>query len=275
MVIAEVLIQVDQDVPSQTGVLAFLHRTIGGTNGSAEVPGAEIRLRLPGAREVRFVETGLDHCLSDDELEGRPIAGTCYLATQPELVLPGDTVRVVIELAEGGALTGETVVAEAYGLVTPAPATCRLEPNETLELMWRSAQGAWAYVSETSIRGLPDALAGQGIVVDEDPLELVGLAISASDTTIVFPAEFGIFERFDLDRELAVLLQGGLPEGAEATVVLGAADRNWVNWVRGGNFNPSGEVRIPSVRGNGTGVLGSVVRRRMRIGTEGNAPPCQ
>ena len=56
-------------------------------------------------------------------------------------------VSVVIELAEGGTLTGETVVAEGYELVTPPTATCRIEPNETLELMWRSADGAWAYVA--------------------------------------------------------------------------------------------------------------------------------
>jgi len=276
VVIAEVLIQIRQDgVVFRSRASAFLHRTIGGSDGTGDVPGADIRLQLQNGREVRFVEADIDECLSELEFAGRPVVGTCYLATQPEFIFPGNTVRAVIELAEGGTLTGETVVADAYEMVTPATTSCRIEPNETLELTWRSAHGAWAYVSETSIEGLPGALAGRGIVLDEDPLQLVGLAVSASDTTIVFPGEFGIFERFDLDRELAILLQGGLPDGASAVVVVAAADRNWVNWVRGGNFNPSGQVRIPSIRGDGTGVLGSVVRRRVDISTEGNAPPCQ
>lgn len=277
VVIAEVLIQVQQAGPTTVSrVSAFLHRTIGGTNGSGEVPGADIRLRLPGGREIRFDETDVDECLTEDEFEGRPVTGSCYRAdTQPQMVRPGDPVSVVIELADGGTLTGETVLAEGFELVTPVFAICKLEPDSTLELMWRSAPGAWAYVSETSIRGLPLVLAGRGIVLEEDPLNLVGLAVSASDTTIVFPSEFGLFERFDLDRELALLLQNGLPEGANADLVLAAADRNWVNWVRGGNFNPSGQVRIPSIRGDGTGVLGSVVRRPLKILTIGEAPPCR
>ncbi len=122
-----------------------------------------------------------------------------------------------------------------------------------------------------------DALEPEGIEVEEDPLDLVGLSISASDTTIVFPTEFGVFERFDLDRDLALLLQQGLPRGISVGIVVGAVDRNFVNWVRGGDFNPSGQVRIPSLQGDGTGVLGSVVRRtiRMETGTGLAIPPCR
>jgi hypothetical protein len=151
---------------------------------------------------------------------------------------------------------------------------CVLGASETLGIEWTAAEGTWAYIAETVITGLRDALPDE-IEVD-DPLDLFGLAISASDTTIVFPSEFGIFERFDLDRDLALLLQEGLPEGTTAAVVVGATDRNWVNWVRGGSFNPSGQVRIPSVHGAGTGVFASVVRRTVRfdVGDSFGTPPC-
>jgi hypothetical protein len=60
-------------------------------------------------------------------------------------------------------------------------------------------------------------------------------------------------------------------------VVVAAADRNYVNWVRGGNFNPSGLVRVPSVRGDGTGVFGSIVAKTVVLTTvpESTAPACE
>jgi hypothetical protein len=120
-------------------------------------------------------------------------------------------------------------------------------------------------VNETSISGLGSALASEGIEVEEDPLYLLGLSISATDTTVVFPSEFGVFDRFDLDQDLAVRLQRGLPEGTGALVTIAAVERNYVNWARGGNFNPSGQVRVASLRGDGTGVFGAAVVRRFRV----------
>ena len=90
---------------------------------------------------------------------------------------------------------------------------------------------------------------------------LLGLSITANDTTIVFPAEFGVFDRFDLDQDIATALQEGLPAGTVAPVTIAATDRNYVNWARGGNFNPSGQVRVPSIQGDGTGVFGTFVVR--------------
>jgi hypothetical protein len=145
--------------------------------------------------------------------------------------------------------------------------TCQLPGGTSLELSWTTAAGAWSYVNETTIEGLAEALAPAGIEVDpeDDPLYLLGLSISAADTTIVFPGEFGLFDRFDLDQDLAVVLQEGLPAPARAQVTVAATDRNYVNWVRGGSFNPSGQVRVPSVRGDGTGVFGSAVVRGFRV----------
>ena len=76
-----------------------------------------------------------------------------------------------------------------------------------------------------------------------------------------------MFDRFDDDlTEALAFLQQGLPEGIALTeVVIAAADRNYVNWERGGNFNPSGTIRVPSVHGQGTGVFGSIVPKSFQV----------
>lgn len=58
---------------------------------------------------------------------------------------------------------------------------------------------------------------------------------------------------------------------------MAAGDRNYVNWVRGGNFNPSGQVRVPSIVGDGTGVFASLVSRERILVTrdEASAPSCE
>ncbi|NIP79411.1 MAG: hypothetical protein GWM90_09430 [Gemmatimonadetes bacterium] len=68
-----------------------------------------------------------------------------------------------------------------------------------------------------------------------------------------------------LDRDVALVLQRGLPTGAAADIVVAVGDQNYVNWVRGGNFNPSGQVRVPGITGDGTGVFGSLVAERVPI----------
>ena len=93
----------------------------------------------------------------------------------------------------------------------------------------------------------------------------------------MFPSEFGVFDRFDLEQDLALRLQRGLPAGTDAVVTIAAVERNYVNWVRGGSFNPSGQVRVASLRGDGTGVFGAAVVRRFSVVAEsgpGGSPDC-
>ena len=108
---------------------------------------------------------------------------------------------------------------------------------------------------------------------DNDPLHLLGLSISDQDTTTVFPSEFGVFDRFDLDHDLATRLQEGLPDSTTAEVSITAVEGNYVNWARGGNFNPSGQVRVPSLRGDGTGVFAATVSRRFVVVSSDQAIP--
>jgi hypothetical protein len=145
-----------------------------------------------------------------------------------------------------------------------------------LDVVWRASPSAWVYAAEASLGGIQRALGPHGLTVDRDPLRLFGLSISSADTTLAFPREFGLFDRFDDDlTEALAFMQGGLPAGVNTNIVIAAADRNYVNWERGGNFNPSGQVRVPSIRGDGSGVFGSLVPKNIRVRTDvTNRPPC-
>ena len=123
-------------------------------------------------------------------------------------------------------------------------------------------------IGEPLISVLSAALATRrsGATLKEDPLRLLGLSISATDTTMAFQAELGLFDRFDLECDVVVFLQDGLPEEASAKVSVAAVDLNYVNWVRGGGFSPSGTARVPSLRGErGSGVLQASVSTGFRV----------
>jgi hypothetical protein len=281
LVVVEAVIQLRGDEGGR--VYVVLHRTLG--PGGGDVPGASVRLvRADGGVTVVRQAASTEDCFVDGAgLDDLPLRGTCYTLQTPPALAPGSVVRLEIETAEGEALEATTTVPGAFTLRRPSTlsGSCVLDADTPLELVWARSEGAWAYVAESEIFGLRGALAPLGITVESDPLYLLGLSIAASDTTIVFPTEFGVFDRFDLDRDLAVYLQGGLPPSTVSLTTVAAVDRNWVNWVRGGNFNPSGTVRVPSVRGDGTGFFGSAYVRDLRLlvdpGPDGNpypAPRC-
>lgn len=266
VVVAEVYVQVAGGEGGTSRASAWLHRTLGaGSPSSSPVPGAEVLITAARGFSVELAEASMNACVFDTPVDGK---GTCY-ATSAELageLRPGDVLEVEIALPGGRLLRGASTVPGDFALVTPSgPGRCQAKPLAPLEVRWTRSAGAWAYVNETLISGLRAALAPEGIAVEEDPLYLLGLAVSASDTTIVFPGEFGVFDRFDLDQALAVALQRGLPAGTDARVTITAADRNYVNWVRGGNFNPSGLVKVPSLRGDGTGVFATSVTRSFQV----------
>jgi hypothetical protein len=201
-----------------------------------------------------------------DTPDGYPVS--CYRASQADEArfLPGDRLELEIRLPDGGQLLGFTVVPSDFRLVdSPASRICMLPEGRTLEVRWTSSPGAWAYVSETAVQDFREALQAAGYPVQQDRIHLVGVSISQSDTTIVFPIEFGLFERLSEDQGIMVALQRGLPAGALAQITVAAADRNLANWLRGGTFNPSGQVRVPSLRGDGTGFFGASVVRTLTV----------
>jgi hypothetical protein len=272
LVVAEIVLRAGES--RQT---ALLHRSLGGP-ASAGVPDAVVEIRDGAGRALRLLPAPDTVCLLPDDTLSTGRA-TCYSALAgSDFVRAGERYTLRLDLADGRTLTAATRVPGDFVLVRPAVHPCRLAADVTLDLEWTASAGAWVYLAETSLRGIAAALGRRGVSVGQDPLRLVGLAISARDTTIAFPAEFGIFDRFDPDLADALLaLRGGLPPDVTADLVVAAADRNYVNWIRGGSFNPSGAVRIPSIRGDGgTGVFGSIVARPAQLTTRPlpPRPPC-
>lgn len=262
VVIAEIYVNLALD-PAESTASALLHRTVG-------LPEREFQ-DLTDAVVTMTRSDGYSFVLNGEPteecLESTPEAdpGACFIATTAVALLsPGDVLEARVDLPGGGIIEGAARIPGDFRLEGIGDA-CRIEPDRLYPITWTRSASAWAYVNETSIRGLPDALRGEGITVEDDPLYLLGLSISDDDTSIVFPSEFGLFNRFDLDQPLAVRLQRGLPAGTFAEISITAVDRNYVNWARGGNFNPSGQVRVPSLRGDGTGVFGATVGRRFDL----------
>ena len=258
VIIAEIYVNLNED-PTENEVRAYLHHTVGAPEGVDELPSAQVVVRRSDGLTLNLAENVLEACIDTLPTTG---SGVCFLANpaQTPSLSPGDLLEVEVTFVGGGTLLGATRVPSAFQ-VDGMPTACRLNPNTLLPITWSKAEGAWAYLNETSILGLPDALKPEGIVVEDDPLELLGLSISDQDTTIVFPSEFGLFDRFDLDQNLSTRLQSGIPDSTTAEVSITAVEGNFVNWQRGGNFNPSGQVRVPSLRGDGTGVFGATVNR--------------
>jgi hypothetical protein len=262
VVVAEVYVNLAAD-PDDNEIRAFLHRTVGTEETVAELFDARVTVRRSDG--VSFVLSGAS---VDDCVESAPTLepGACFLVNDSttSVLSPGDIFEVEIELVDGGLIFGAAQVPGRFDLAG-YPATCRVPPDVLMEVAWSPSERAWAYLNETSIRDLPEALAPEGIEVEDDPLYLLGLSIADSDTTIVFPSQFGVFNRLELDQDVAVRLQRGLPAGSRAQVSITAVDRNYVNWARGGNFNPSGQVRIASLRGDGTGVFGATYGHTFQV----------
>lgn len=254
----------------------------GGSADSAYVADAIVTLTGPDGAVTRFARAAAPDCFDASYGPGdRPFA--CY-ATVPDpaavVPTPGSTYRLDVTLSNGESLTGETTVPADFRLVLPDAdtlAVCRLPADTSLTVLWTRAPGTPAYILDLQLLNLDEVLADRGVDVPAAPLTLRGLSIGSEDTTIVLPDEFGVFDRFNLDAAILFALRGGLPAGLHARIGVAAADRNYVNWVRGGDFNPSGTVRVPSLRGDGTGVVASLTTRQLGITTDStqkDVPEC-
>lgn len=251
------------DVLRQT---ILLHRSVRDQASTGE-PGAQVVV-TGGGREIVFEETAEPCYTIGTGYEGSEVAVgvTCYASPGEDgrWVQPGQTYELRVQTARGEVARAITTVPGAFGVNGIRTASrndrvepvCSLPPATPLPLSWTPSPGAWGYLVPLTIYGLSGALPPS--VNAPDPMELVGVSVSAGDTTLVLPGEFGVFDRFDFNQELLRALQAGLPDETAARVVIAAADRNYINGVRGGNFNPSGQVRISSIVGDGVGVFGSL-----------------
>lgn len=251
------------DIVRQT---LLLHRSVR-EQASVGEPGARVVV-TGGGHEIVFQETTEPCYIIDAGYENAEVAVdvSCYAspAEDGRWVQPGETYELRVETARGEVARAITTVPgtfRANGIRTTSrndrvEPVCWLLPGTPLPLSWTPSPGAWGYLAPLTIYGLSGTLPTSFNA--PDPLELVGVSVSASDTTLVLPGEFGVFDRFDLNQDLLRALQAGLPDGTAARVVIAAADRNYINGVRGGNFNPSGQVRVSSIVGDGVGVFGSL-----------------
>ena len=256
---------------TRLSVYAYLHRTLSG-NRADEVEGATVR--VSGASGVVVHLAAADSggvCLTYDEFEPNEDVGSCYSASvSPSPFGPREIVELQVVLADGRTLTGASRIPDGFSFVglTEEDGQCRLEPDTNYRFRWTEAAGTWSYLSDAWIEGLPEALAGRDVEAP-DSLYLTGFAIGENDTDVLFPGEYGLFDFGDeSDADLLRILDDGLPRGSWAEVAFAATDRNWVNWARGGNFNPSGIIRIPSVLGDGTGFFGTATQRVLNVRAE-------
>ena len=255
---------------------ALLHRTFQ-REETPTLRGSTVVISEPTKGSVRLEERrDVEECVIPSPQGRDSIPGelapnaVCYRANVTLSPFdPGDRLSLEITAPDGRVLVGSSLVPGAFDLVEldEEDGRCRLDPDTNYRFQWRFAENAWSYLADARLEGLRLPMA-QRDIDSPDTLYLLGFAIDAEDSTLVFSSEFGIFEFFagtDEERDVIRELRWGLPGGVGATVAMAAADRNWVNWERGGNFNPSGEVRIPSVFGDGTGVFSTATRRVVRV----------
>lgn len=251
------------------GQAVLLHRTIQDRTVAA-VPRARVTITGPDGAEVQLFERPRTACtdgIPTGMVDSITVRATCYVDLGRLQVRPGDSYELRIETPDGERVRGRTTVPGSFELISPTTNACLLGADTNFGLVWSRARGAWSYLAILELTGLRRALAGTALD-PPDRLELTGVAISESDTTLTLPADFGIFDLGDVDQPLLQRLQGGLPRGSTARVVIGAADRNYVNAIRGGSFNPSGNIRLSSVVGDGVGVFGSVLTRELVVYTD-------
>jgi hypothetical protein len=265
----------------------LLHRSIEGTLIRGE-SGARVQVVRDDGRVIVYEEAPLQACslvaADNEDLEDLDLQATCYVndASEGFFVRPGSGYELMIETTDGLIARGRTTLPEDFSFHSPAvplrprslTADCTL-PNEPFTLVWGKSEGAWAYVVMLELTGWSNLLPIEGEDAP-DPLELLSVSVSASDTSAVVPVNIGLFQRPDLDQRIFELLEDGIPPGIDTRLVVMAADRNYTNAIRGGRFNPSGPVRISSVVGDAIGVFGGVVPLVIRSvnGAGETTPPC-
>jgi hypothetical protein len=248
----------------------LLHRSVEGRLIRGE-PGARVTVSMIDGTEMEFDQVDVLECIvghpDDWDVEDIELDASCYSHDMEPggSIHPGQTFELRVETHDGILARGRTTVPGAFAITVPevtldsfgSSATCIL-PDTALEIVWTRSKDAWSYLASLRITNWGDELREQGVEVPA-VIELTGVSVSDADTTLLFPTNLGLFQRAEYDQRLLLALQNGVPEEADATFSLLAVDRNYTNAIRGGRFNPSGNVRSSSVVGGAIGVFGSVV----------------
>lgn len=259
-----VVLTIDPLDPSRVDTRAFALLAVGYHTLDIEIPGASVTIVGESGRSLRLREVSdpLVTCVTPYPTEGgtRPPAGSCHVAAEPGAhFAPGERLSLTVELPDGGILRGES---RMPGVFTPTGLSlraggCRQDPDTGYQFNWAHSAGSWAYLAEARLAGLGDLWPHQESLLLEATLR------RDDKPQFAFPRDllFDIVDRW----ELARVLHEGLPAGASAEIAVGALDRNWANWVRRGRIDLEGQVRIPSVFGDGTGMFGTAVRWKLQV----------
>ena len=285
VIIAEVYVHVGQPKAGRTMAYAFLHRTVVGSL-SRPVPGAAVVLTLEDGERFTLEEREAAACYSpsartgegNEEVVGEPEFGTCYyLETGAGTFLPGAAVTLDIALPDGGGLAGLTTIPEDFRILIPSSPACLLEPRTVLETVWTKSGGARAYVNESLVYGVGDAIDFDGFRAD-DAVELIGVTASEADTAVLFPDEYGAFSRFDLPVQIS--------RGADRRPGLRTPRRSSPSppWISTTSIGPGeedstrpGSYAVPASGATAPGVFGSSVTHSFRIvagEASGGIPSC-
>ncbi|MDE2783504.1 MAG: hypothetical protein OXK77_11150 [Gemmatimonadota bacterium] len=162
-------------------------------------------------------------------------------------------------MPDGGVLHGASRMPGTFSASDLAlkDGRCRLAPDTNYRFRWAPVDGAAAYVAELGVGGV-------GEFEVDDRVSWTTVLIGNDLSEVAFPR--GLLAVLEVtDPDLAGELRTGLPEGTVADIALGAVDLNWTNWIREGRINLSGDVRVPSVFGDGTGWFGTAVRWRLSV----------
>ena len=254
---ATVVLTVDPTDPARvdTHILAIATRYPDGGQPHP-VRGASIRVIGESGRSMQLSEEidPVPDCVSRD------FFGSCYRANSPSTSFaPGEVLSLEVLLPDGDVLRGTSRMPSAFSALDLAlkDGRCRLLPDTNYRFRWAPVEGAAAYLVELGVGGMGD-------LELDDRVSWTTLFVGGDMTEVAFPQ--GLLAVLEVtDPDMATELRTGLPEGAVADIALGAVDLNWTNWIREGRINLNGEVRVPSVFGDGTGWFGTAVRWRLSV----------
>ena len=244
---------VDSTVQS-TDVLALLLRDA----HDDRVPDASVRIVGKSGRSLHLEELP-DTAEACTGPQNERAAGTCYAASVPSAYFaPLEQLSLRIETPGGGQLRGTSMIP---GLFVPSRLSardgrCRLSPETGFRIRWGFVGGTWAHIAEAEFTGLRPNL-----WPNPWPLYLsTAWMATFQPASMVFPSKLLEGDVPQEARKAARRLETGMPWGVTARLAVAAIDRNWANWIRPGQVDVAGEVPVPSVFGDGTGMFGTAVR---------------
>ena len=238
-----------------TDVLALLVRDA----VDGQIPNASVRIVGSSGRTLLLEELPdtSEVCRGAGDVAA---IGTCYAASVTSAYFaPLEELSLRVATPDGKQLSGESTIP---GLFTPSHLSlhdgrCRATPETNYKIDWDPVERGWAHIAEAEFTGLR-----RNLWDNPDPLYLTAAWMAAPSyrSEMAFPRkliEDGV--TFNA-RKAARRLEAGLPWGVTVDLAIAAIDRNWANWIRPGQIHPNGDVPVPSVFGDGTGLFGTAVR---------------